>query len=49
MLSLLPDGPSFGVFMVAALAVEAAAFGVAAVIGAWQIAYDGLRYRGAAL
>ena len=37
MLSLLPDGPSFGVFR------------VAAVIGAWQITYDGLRYRGAAL
>ena len=49
MLSLLPDGPSFGVFMVAALAVGAAAFAVAAMIGAWQITYDGLRYRGAAL
>ena len=86
MLSLLPDGPAFGVFMVATLAVGAApgpgmmfavarsigqgrlagtvsvlglslgsfmlclaaAFGVAAIIGASHIAYDGLRYMGAA-
>lgn len=85
MLSLLPDWPAFGVFMVATLAVGAApgpgmmfavarsigqgrlagavsvlglslgsfilclaaAFGVAAIIGASQIAYDGLRYMGA--
>ncbi len=86
MLSLLPDWPAFGVFMLATLAVGAApgpgmmfavarsigqgrvagavsvlglslgsfilclaaAFGVAAIIGASQIAYDGLRYMGAA-
>ncbi len=86
MLSLLPNWPAFGVFMLATLAVGAApgpgmmfavarsigqgrlagavsvlglslgsfilclaaAFGVAAIIGASQIAYDGLRYMGAA-
>ena len=86
MLSLLPNWPAFGIFMLATLAVGAApgpgmmfavarsigqgrlagavsvlglslgsfilclaaAFGVAAIIGASQIAYDGLRYMGAA-
>ncbi len=86
MLSLLPDWPSFSVFIIATLAVGAApgpgmmfavargigqghragavsvlglsagsfmlclaaAFGVAAIIGASQLAYDGLRYMGAA-